>query len=49
MPSMVQAGVYGAVLHYLKAVAALQGDADGRDVVAKMKDMPTNDALFGSV
>ena len=48
MPSMVQAGVYGAVLHYLKAVAALQGDADGRDVVAKMKDMPTDDALFGS-
>jgi len=47
MPSMVQAGVYGAVLHYLKAVAALQSDADGRAVVAKMKDTPTDDPLFG--
>ena len=47
MPSMVQAGVYGAVSHYLKAVAALQNDADGRDIVAKMKDMPTDDPLFG--
>jgi branched-chain amino acid transport system substrate-binding protein len=47
MPSMVQAGVYGAVLHYLKAVAALQSDADGRAVVAKMKAMPTDDPLFG--
>jgi branched-chain amino acid transport system substrate-binding protein len=47
MPSMVQAGVYGAVSHYLKAVAALQNDTDGRDIVAKMKDMPTDDPLFG--
>ena len=47
MPSMVQAGVYGAVLHYLKAVAALQSDADGRAVFAKMKAMPTDDPLFG--
>jgi branched-chain amino acid transport system substrate-binding protein len=47
MPSMVQAGVYGAVLHYLKAVAALQSDADGKAVVAKMKDTPTDDPLFG--
>jgi branched-chain amino acid transport system substrate-binding protein len=47
MPSMVQAGVYGAVTHYLKTVAALQNDADGREIVAKMKDMPTDDPLFG--
>jgi branched-chain amino acid transport system substrate-binding protein len=47
MPSMVQAGVYGAVTHYLKAVAALQSDADGQQVVAKMKDMQTDDPLFG--
>jgi branched-chain amino acid transport system substrate-binding protein len=47
MPSMVQAGVYAAVLHYLKSVEALKSDADGRAVVAKMKDMPTDDLLFG--
>jgi branched-chain amino acid transport system substrate-binding protein len=47
MPTMVQAGVYSAVLHYLKAVEALKGDADGKAVVAKMKSMPTDDPLFG--
>ncbi len=46
MPTMVQAGVYAGVLHYLKAVAALKSD-DGAKVVAKMKEMPTDDALFG--
>src|SRR5258708_5356595 len=46
-PTMVQAGVYAGVLHYLKAVAALKSDADGAKVVAKMKEMPTDDALFG--
>ena len=45
-PSMVQAGVYSAVLHYLKAVAALKSD-DGTQVIAKMKEMPTDDPLFG--
>ncbi len=45
-PSMVQAGVYSAVLHYLKAVAALKSD-DGTKVIAKMKEMPTDDPLFG--
>jgi branched-chain amino acid transport system substrate-binding protein len=43
---MVQAGVYAAVLHYLKAVDALRSDADGKAVVAKMKEMPTDDPLF---
>ena len=46
-PSMVPAGVYSSVIHYLKAVAALKSDTDGRAVVAKMKEMPTDDALFG--
>jgi branched-chain amino acid transport system substrate-binding protein len=47
MPTMVQAGVYAGLLHYLKAVDALQEDADGAKVVAKMKEMPTDDPLFG--
>ena len=47
MPTMVQAGVYAGLLHYLKAVDALQEDADGAKVVARMKEMPTDDPLFG--
>jgi len=43
----VQAGVYSGTLHYLKAVAALKSDGDGAKVVAKMKEMPTDDPLFG--
>jgi branched-chain amino acid transport system substrate-binding protein len=46
-PSMVHAGVYSAVTHYLKAIEALKSDADGAKVVAKMKELPTDDALFG--
>jgi branched-chain amino acid transport system substrate-binding protein len=46
-PTMVHAGVYSAVLHYLKAVAALKSTADGKTVVAKMKEIPTDDPLFG--
>lgn len=46
-PSMVHAGVYSAVTHYLKAVSELKGDSDGKAVVAKMKSMPTDDTLFG--
>ena len=46
-PTMVHAGVYSAVMHYLKAVEALKSDADGAAVVAKMKEMPTDDKLFG--
>ena len=45
-PTMVQAGVYSAVLHYLKAVQALKND-DGTKVVAEMKKLPTDDPLFG--
>ncbi|MFO0987011.1 MAG: ABC transporter substrate-binding protein [Alphaproteobacteria bacterium] len=46
-PTMVTAGVYSAVLHYLKALEALKSDADGKAVVAKMKEIPTDDTLFG--
>ena len=45
-PTMIHAGVYSAVLHYLKAVAELKGD-DGTKVIAQMKKMPTDDPLFG--
>jgi branched-chain amino acid transport system substrate-binding protein len=44
-PNMTHAGVYSSVLHYLKAVAAAGSD-DGTAVVAKMKEMPTDDPLF---
>jgi branched-chain amino acid transport system substrate-binding protein len=46
-PTMVHAGVYSSILHYLKAVEALKADGDGKAVVAKMKELPTDDALFG--
>ena len=46
-PTMVQAGVYSGLTHYLKAVSALKSAADGKAVVAKMKEMPTDDPLFG--
>ncbi|MGR3372727.1 ABC transporter substrate-binding protein [Pseudooceanicola nanhaiensis] len=45
-PSMVQAGVYAGTLHYLKAVEAV-GSNDSEAIVAKMKEMETDDALFG--
>jgi branched-chain amino acid transport system substrate-binding protein len=45
-PSMVQAGVYSAVLHYLKAIEAAKSK-DAPVVMAKMKEMPTDDPLFG--
>jgi branched-chain amino acid transport system substrate-binding protein len=47
IPTMVQAGVYAGVTHYLKAVAAAGNAADGKAVVAKMKEIPTDDPLFG--
>jgi branched-chain amino acid transport system substrate-binding protein len=45
-PTMVQAGVYSSVLHYLKAVMAINSD-DGTKVIAEMKKLPTDDPLFG--
>jgi branched-chain amino acid transport system substrate-binding protein len=48
MPSMTVAGVYAATLHYLKTLDALGGNPhDGAKVVAKMKEIPTDDPLFG--
>jgi branched-chain amino acid transport system substrate-binding protein len=41
------AGVYGTVRHYLKAVAAIGSAKDGRAIVAKMKEIPVDDPLFG--
>ena len=47
-PTMVQAGVYSSLIHYFKALEALGGNPhDGRVVVAKMKELPTDDPLFG--
>lgn len=45
-PTMIHAGVYSSVLHYLKAVEALKSD-DGTKVIEQMKKMPTDDQLFG--
>ena len=45
-PTMVHAGVYAATLHYLKAIEAGKTD-DGTKTVAKMKEVPTDDPLFG--
>ena len=46
MPSSDHAGVYAGVIHYLKAVDAGKTD-DGGKVIAKMKELPTDDILFG--
>ncbi len=42
MPTMVQAGVYSSVMHYLKAVKAT-GTDDTATVMNKMKATPVND------
>src|SRR5688572_4069933 len=46
-PTAIHAGVYSAVLHYLKAIEALGNDSDGARIVARMKATPTDDPLFG--
>jgi branched-chain amino acid transport system substrate-binding protein len=46
-PNDMQAGVYAAVIHYLKAVDKVGSAKDGRAVVAAMKEIPTSDPLFG--
>ena len=45
-PTEVQAGAYSAVTHYLKGVQAAK-TTNGPLVVAKMKDLPVEDAAFG--
>jgi branched-chain amino acid transport system substrate-binding protein len=47
MPTMVQAGVYSSVSHYLKAVRAA-GTTEPRAVVAKMREMPVHDIFTDS-
>ncbi|MGA7383621.1 MAG: ABC transporter substrate-binding protein [Methylocella sp.] len=44
MPTMVQAGVYGAITHYLKAVQTA-GSNDADTVMSKMREMPINDFM----
>ena len=44
VPTMVQAGVYGEVTHYLKAIEAAKTD-DAKAVMAKMREMPINDFM----
>jgi branched-chain amino acid transport system substrate-binding protein len=46
-PNDMQAGVYSAVTHYLKAAEALKGVSDGKALVETMKSMPTDDPIFG--
>jgi branched-chain amino acid transport system substrate-binding protein len=50
-PTMVQAGVYSSVLHYLKTASAMGVDKvklDGAATVAEMKKLPTDDDCFGA-
>jgi branched-chain amino acid transport system substrate-binding protein len=48
MPTMVQAGVYASIAHYLKTLDQMGANPhDGVKVVSKMKELPTDDALFG--
>jgi branched-chain amino acid transport system substrate-binding protein len=44
MPTMAQAGVYGAILHYLKAVRAT-GSKDPDAVMANMRETPIDDFM----
>lgn len=48
MPTMVHAGVYSSITHYLKTLEKAGGNShDGAKIVAAMKGMPTDDPLFG--
>lgn len=47
MPGYTVVGVYSAVIHYLRAVEALGSHSDGKAVIAKMKELPTDDKLMG--
>lgn len=44
-PTMVQAGVYSSVLHYLRSVAAARTD-DWKAVAGKMRELPIQDAVM---
>jgi branched-chain amino acid transport system substrate-binding protein len=50
MPCTIQVGCYSGVLHYLKAVSAMGVEAaraSGAAAVKQMKQMPTDDDVFG--
>src|SRR5690606_8505865 len=50
MPTHIHAGGYSGTLHYLRAVASMgvaEAKADGAAVIRRMKEMPTDDPLFG--
>jgi branched-chain amino acid transport system substrate-binding protein len=50
VPTMNQAGAYGATMHWMKAIAAMSDKNqahDGKAIAAKMKELPTDDPLFG--
>lgn len=47
-PNMLQAGVYSAVAHYLKAVAAA-GTDEGKQVAETMRQLPVNDFMSKDV
>ncbi len=44
-PTMVQAGVYSSVYHYLKSVAAAKS-TNWKDVTTKMRQLPIKDAVL---
>jgi branched-chain amino acid transport system substrate-binding protein len=44
MPTMIHTGVYGSVLHYLKAIRAAATD-DPAQVMAKMRELPIEDVF----
>ncbi|MBV9117892.1 MAG: ABC transporter substrate-binding protein [Acetobacteraceae bacterium] len=49
-PNMANAGCYSITMHYLKAAAAMgavEAKKSGRDTVARMKGIPTDDDAFG--
>jgi branched-chain amino acid transport system substrate-binding protein len=49
-PTMVHAGVYSSILHYLKTASAMGVDKaklDGAATIAEMKKIPTDDDCFG--
>ncbi len=49
-PNHIHAGGYSATLHYLKAAQSLgvaNAKADGAAAIRRMKEMPTEDPLFG--
>jgi branched-chain amino acid transport system substrate-binding protein len=47
MATYTVVGVYSSIIHYLRAVEALSSHGDGRAVIAKMKELPTDDKLMG--